>query len=423
MEKSLSRRNFIGRTAAGVATFSIVPRHVLGGPGQTPPSEVRGSAVIGLGRGMGFVKKDGAQPTLAVCELDQRRMERGLERAAPGAKGYKDFRYILDRDDIEQVYIAPPPHWHAVMTIMAAKAGKHVMCEKPLARTIGEGKAVVEAIRSCGCNFRYGAYCTGTPMDLAAKAYHSRLLGWPLTVYQAQELGCPFKVRQWTGLANAPVEPIPDWMLDWDMYCGPSPLRPFQSHRFGGSHRGYWDYDGGGVSDMGGHILNGIVGAIDKGRTSPVEIETDAPPSDEQAVGIWYWGRLKYADGTTLVMDSGCRPNATPASERAVYLEGPKGVLYLEQKGRSRVPRTDPPWLLDALKDYQLPGPIPATNNLQDPVDIVTHAHRAISVVHLLNIAIRMGRTIQFDPVKDEIIGDEQANSLINQPMRAPWHV
>ncbi len=422
MREKLSRRKFLTRASAGVAAASVVPRHVLGGPGNTPPSEVVGTAAIGLGRGMGFVRKDGNRRTLAVCEVDKRRMERGLERAGPDCKGYTDFRYILDRPDIDEVFIAPPPHWHAVMSIMTAKAGKHVMCEKPLARTIGEGRAVVEAIRRYGCRFRYGAYCTGTPMDLAAKAYHSRLLGWPLTVYQADALGCPFKVRQWTGLVNAPTQPIPDW-LDWDMYCGPSPLRPFQPHRHGGSHRGYWDYDGGGVSDMGGHILNGIIGAIDKGNTSPVKIESDAPPSDEQAVGIWYSGKLTYAGGTTLVMDSGCRANATPASERGVYLEGPKGVLYLERGNKGRVARTDPPWLLEALKEYQLPGPIPATNNLRDPVQIVTHAHHTIAVIHLMNISIRMGRSIEFDPAKEEIVGDEQANSLIHQPMRAPWHV
>ncbi len=424
MQKRVSRRSFLGKAAAGAATFSIVPRHVLGGPGYTPPSEVLGTAVIGLGRGMGFVKKDGDRRTLAVCEVDKRRMDKGLQKAGPDCKGYTDFRHILDRADIDEVYIAPPPHWHAVMTIMAAKAGKQIMCEKPLARTIGEGRAVVEAIRSCGCRFQYGAYCTGTPMDLAAKAFHSRLLGWPLTVYQADPLGCPFKVQQWTGLVNAAPEPIPDW-LDWDMYCGPSPLRPFHPHRHGGSHRGYWDYDGGGVSDMGGHILNGIVGAIGKGNTSPVEIETDAPPADEQAVGIWYSGRLKYADGTTLVLDSGCKPNATPASERSVYLEGPEGVLYLDKgHGRARIPRTDPPWLLEALKDVQLPGPIPATNaRHMDSVQIVTHAHHAISVIHLLNISIRVGRRIHFDPVTEQITGDPQANALIHQPMRAPWHV
>ncbi len=423
MSSKLSRRTFLGAAAAGVTAASIVPRHVLGGPGQTPPSEIIGTAVIGLGRGMGFVRKDGNRRTLALCEVDKRRMENGLKRAGPDCKGYTDFREILDRPDIDEVFIAPPPHWHAVMSIMTAKAGKHVMCEKPLARTIGEGRAVVEAIRRYGCRFRYGAYCTGTPMDLAAKAYHSRLLGWPLTVYQAGSLGCPFKVEQWTGLVNAPTEPIPDWLDNWDMYCGPSPLRPFQSHRHGGSHRGYWDYDGGGVSDMGGHILNGIIGAIDKGHTSPVSIESDAPPADEQAVGIWHTAKLTYADGTTLIMDSGCKPNATPASERNVYLEGPNGVLYLDRVGNARVPRTDPPWLLEALKEYQLAERIPATNNLRNPMEIVTHAHHTIAVIHLMNISIRVGRPIKFDPLKEEIIGDEQANALIHQPMRAPWHI
>lgn len=403
------------RTAAGAATFTIVPRHVLGGPGVTPPSEIRGSASIGIGGpGSGKISK---HRTLAVCDVVRGRLDAGLKLAGPQCKGYTDFRHILDRKDIDEVFICTPPHWHAVMTIMAAEAGKTIYCEKPLARTIGEGRAVVEAIRRHGCNFTYGAYSTGTPADLVAKAYHSCLLGWPLTIYQS-EPWCPFKVTGWSGPQHWKVEPVPEG-LDWDMYCGPAPLRPFTPARLGGGHRRWWDYDGGGVSDMGGHIFNSIVGAIDKGRTTPVEIEADAPPADEQVVGIWYTGRIKYADGTTLVLDSGLRPNATPASQKNVYIEGPAGVLYLDKSG----PRTDPPWLLDALAGVQLPGPIPSTHSIPDPVERVIHAHRTISLVHLFNIAIRMGRPIRFDPHREEIVGDDQANALINQPMRAPWHL
>jgi myo-inositol 2-dehydrogenase/D-chiro-inositol 1-dehydrogenase len=410
-----TRREMLVGCAAGWATVTIVPRHVLGGPGFTPPSEIRKTAAIGVGsQGIGKVNRNS---TFAVCDVSRQRLAAAQEKAAPGCMSYTDFRHILDRRDIDEVFISTPPHWHAVMTIMAAQAGKSVWCEKPLARTIGEGRAVVEAIRRHGCSFGYGAYSTGTPADLLAKAYRSRLLGWPLTVYQS-EPWCPFKVQGWTGPQHWRVEAVPEW-LDWDLYCGPSPLRPYTTARFGGGHRGWWDYDGGGVSDMGGHIFNSIVGAIDKGHTSPVEIEADAPPADEQVVGIWYTGRLRYADGTTLVLDSGLRPNATPASQRGVYIEGPAGVLYLERGG----PRTDPPWLLDALQSVQLPGPIPSTQSIQDPVQRVIHAHRTISVVHLFNIAVRMGRPIRFDPDREEIVGDDQANALINQPMRAPWRV
>jgi myo-inositol 2-dehydrogenase/D-chiro-inositol 1-dehydrogenase len=419
MATPTTRRDFVAKASASFAAFNIVPANVLGGQ-HTAPSELMGTATIGTGgRGMGFVKNDERRPTFAVCDIDATRAERARQKAGPLCKAYSDFREILERDDIDQVFIATPPHWHAVMSIMAAKAGKDVMCEKPLARTIGEGRAVVNAIRRYGCDFRYGAYCTGTPAELAAKAYHSGLLGRPLTVYQAGALGCPFKVRQWTGLVDAKPQPIPEH-LDWDMYCCPSPLRPFQPHRHGGSHRGYWDYDGGGVSDMGGHILNCIVGAIGKGHTSPVAIETDAPPADEQAVGIWYTGKLSYADGTTIVLDSSIKPDATPASREGLYLEGPEGKLFLDRDNRAR---TQPAGLLAALNAYELPYSVPATTNLRDPVEIVTHAHHAIAVVHLLNISIRMGRPIQFDPVNEVVVGDEQANALINQPMRAPWHI
>jgi predicted dehydrogenase len=398
---------------------------VFGDETTPPPSEQRGFAVIGLGRGKGFIRPEsGGRRLLALCDVNRQRLDSGLEKAGEGCDGYNDFRYIIDRADIEEIKIATPPHWHAVMTVMGAQAGKQIFCEKPLARTIAEGRAAVNTIKRYGCSFGYGAYATGTPHDLLAKVYRSRLLGWPITVYQAQELGCPFKVGKWTGMVNASPQPVPDW-LHWDLYCGPSPLRPFHSHRYGGSHRGYWDYDGGGVCDMGGHIVNGIVGAIEKGRTSPVEAESDAPPADEEAVGIWHTGRVKYADGTTIVFDSGCRPDATRASRESVYIEGPDGVLYWEAVPgtRARIARTDPPWLMDAIRNVQLPGPVPYTANLYDPVERVTHAHHALNVIHLLNISIRVGRKIRFDPVAEQIIGDEQANALVKQPMRAPWQV
>ncbi len=170
-----TRREMLARCAAWWATITIVPRHVLGGPGFTPPSEIRGSAAIGVGiQGIGKVYKG---KTLAVCDVSKQRLGVALEKAGPDCKGYTDFRYILDRKDIDEVIISTPPHWHAVMTIMAAQAGKSVWCEKPLGRTIGEGRAVVEAIRRHGCSFGYGAGSNGTPADLLAKAYHSRLLG------------------------------------------------------------------------------------------------------------------------------------------------------------------------------------------------------------------------------------------------------
>lgn len=143
-----TRRTFLKTSLASVATISIVPRHVLGGPGNTPPSEILTRAVIGVGgMGSGHVSSINTKAKLlAVCDVDEKHLQAGLKLAGPDAKGYKDFREVLARKDIDIVHIPTPPHWHALISIAAAKAGKDIWCEKPLSRTIGEGEAVVKAI-------------------------------------------------------------------------------------------------------------------------------------------------------------------------------------------------------------------------------------------------------------------------------------
>ncbi len=411
----ITRRRALA-AAAAAAGLAVVSRHVLGGAGQPPPSEVTGDAVIGLGRGGGFVSKD---RTLAVCDVDQKRVANCAERARPGCKGYTDFRHILDRKDITEVKVVTPPHWHTLISILAAQAGKNVFCEKPLTRTIGEGTAFVRAIERYGCAFQYGAHSEGTPSDLVAKAYHSGLLGRPITVHQAEAIGCNFKVAGWTGMVNQVPQPVPP-TFDWEMFVGPAPMKPYHPHRTHGSFRGYWDYDGGGLADMGAHIFNSIIPAIEKDHTAPVEVEADAPPPHDDAVGIWYTVRLKYEDGTTLVLDSGCRrPDPTQAAER-VYIEGPKGRLF--RKGQNEW-ATDPPALLDELKQFGVPRDTGFLRGLPRPVQAVVHAHRITCIMHLANIAIRTGRKIRFDPVKEQVVGDEEANWLVHPPMRAPWHL
>ena len=421
----LTRRGFLGRTATAASVFTIVPRYVLGGPGQTPPSEITGDGVVGLGRGMGFISRGtGRGRTLAVCDVDKQRLARGLAKAGPGAKAYTDFRHILDRKDIDLVKVLTPPHWHCLVSIMAAQAGKDVFCEKPLTRTIAEGRVFVETIERYGCNFRYGAHTEGTPSDVIRRASHSGLLGAPLTVHQAQALGCNFKVDAWRGYVNIRPQPVPEH-LDWDLYVGPSPMKPYHPHRTHGSFRGYWDYDGGGLTDMAPHVLNAVIASIGKEHTSPVEIDTVAPPAHPDAVGLWYTARLVYADGTTLVLDSGCDPSTHPPDSqgRTLLLEGPKGRVYMQRSGRQGGVVSDPPGLMDELRQVQVPRDTSKLSGLPGPLRTVTHAHRVNSIGNLVNISIRAGRKIRFDPVREVVLGDDEADRLVNPPMRAPWHL
>jgi len=428
LKQRMSRRQFVTRAASTVAAFYIVPRHVLGGPGYTAPSEVLTRAVIGTGgMGMGHVavNEKGRPPvTLAVCDVDRNHLNNALEKAGPSCKGYHDFRRVLERKDIDTVHIATPPHWHALIAIAAAQAGKDILGEKPCTRTIGEGRVLADTIRHYGriyqvnthSRFRncyhYGA------SKMLRKLVASGLLGTPLTVRVGCGQGFGWKVKEWSGRHNLAPQAVPG-VLDYDMWLGPAPMKPYHPHRVHTSFRGYWDYDGGGLSDMGQHYLDPVQYFLNKDHTSPVEIEADAPwPPHPDAVGLWGTLRMKYDDGTTLILESG---EWGPPIERGLpYIEGPHGKVYDNY-------RTDPPGLFDKLSSLPDPEPL-----LDFPTAVRTRrpaggnadaAHRSCTLVNLMNIAIRTGRKLHYDPVAERFIGDEQANRLVHQPMRAPWHL
>src|SRR5688500_7899520 len=188
----LTRRTFFKTSIASLATVSIVPRSVLGGQGFTPPSEVLTRAVIGTGgMGTGHVTSiNTACKLLAVCDVDKIRLENCLKTAGPDVKGYRDFREVLERKDIDIVHVPTPPHWHALISIAAAKAGKDIWCEKPLSRTIAEGEAVKAAVAKYQRIFRLNTwfrfdspfYGLGTSVKPIKKLVQAGVFGWPLKI-------------------------------------------------------------------------------------------------------------------------------------------------------------------------------------------------------------------------------------------------
>src|SRR5438874_5925735 len=170
-----TRRRFLKTSIASLTTQTIVPRHVLGGAGFTPPSEVLTRAVIGTGgMSMGHVKSINTDcKLLAVCDVDEPHLQAALKAGGDGVKGYKDFREVLARKDIDIVHIPTPPHWHALISIAAAKAGKDIWCEKPMSRTIAEGEAVKAAMAKYKRIFRLNTWfrfqCGLYAMDVPSK--------------------------------------------------------------------------------------------------------------------------------------------------------------------------------------------------------------------------------------------------------------
>ena len=414
-----TRRRFLAASGAAVSAFTIAPASILGGPNHVAPNDRVGAALIGCGgRGGGtfrdLERKHGLPIVkLAVCDVDRRRLSLSTQIAHKegdtDCEGYTDFRRVLERSDIDVVAIATPPHWHALISIAAMESGKDVLCEKPMTRFIAEGRAVATAARRYGRVFQVGTYGRFRKSGDAGarttrKILTSGLLERTDAVHIVRE---GFKAREWSGLVNVQPRPVPDW-IDWDLYQGPAPLRPFHPHRHGGTHRGYWDYEGGGLGDMGQHYLDPVAWEFGLDATAPVEVEAYAPPAHPEACGVWGWVELKYANGFTLVLES--REWGEPYDRRSPRRVSQKDLSAEQRRKLESLP--DPEPLVgfgEAVRTRRAAGGNPEV------------AHRTATVLHLANIAIRTGRKIRFDPDSERIIGDEEANRLVHPPMRAPW--
>lgn len=418
--RRISRRTFLRSAAA--AGLLIVPRRVLGGAGFTPPSDTLTRAVIGVGgMGLAHLRYPGAV-LRAVCDVDEAHLRRALELAAdPTVKGYRDFREVLARPDIDIVHIVTPPHWHALISIAAAEAGKDIWCEKPMTRTLGEGRSVVRAVRRHGRMFRVNTwfrfegrfYGFGTDVKPVKKLVQSGALGWPLKVTVNAATGFDWKFY-WRGRTNLKPEPVPP-ELDYDFWLGPAPYKPYHPHRVHGTFRGYWDYDGGGLGDMGQHYLDPVQYILDKDGTGPVEVEADCPQQHPDACGTWRRIELRYADGCKIILDGENRDVSAP------FIEGPEGKLFRGFECTIR----DAARLVD-----RLPDPEPQVADFAQAVRLrkkfalnEENGHRSCSLVNLAKIAVQLGRPLRFDPQSERFVGDEEADRLIDQPMRAPWHL
>jgi predicted dehydrogenase len=419
MKELNSRRSFLKKTGAAAFALTVVPRNVLGGQGHTAPSDQLTKGVIGVG-GMGR-SHFGYEGTrlLAICDVDSVHLEQALGIAGPEVKGYHDFRELIVRPDIDIVHIATPPHWHGIMAKMAAEAGKDIWCEKPMTRTIGEGKKLVEAVKANGRMFRLNTwfrfkdqfYGLGTTARQLKKVINSGMLGWPLTFTVSGVTGFDWKFF-WSGEHNLTPQPVPS-NLDYDFWLGPAPYKPYNAERVHSKFRGYWDYDGGGLGDMGQHYLDPVQYLLGKDDTSPVSVEIDAPQQHFDAVGSWRRITYTYADGCRIILDGENR------DKDAAYVEGPGGKIF-------RGFRSD-------IKDFDrliqtLPEPEQQITFFTESVRTrrrfalnEDNGHRSCTLVNMGIVALRLGRNLRFDPVNQMFVNDEGANRMINQSMRGEW--
>ena len=413
-----SRRSFIKNSLGAVAAFTIVPRHVLG-RGYIPPSDQLTKAVIGVG-GMGRNHFEYAGTrVVAICDVDRNHLKEAAAMIPYDVKKFTDYRELLQLSEIDIVHIATPPHWHGIIAADAARAGKDIWCEKPMTKTIGEGKRLKEVVQQHGRIFRLNTwfrftdtfYGMGTTVKPIKKLVESGMLGWPLKVTVSRHTGFDWKFY-WVGKTNLEAMKPPE-ELDYDYWLGPAQYKPYNPHRVHQTFRGYWDYDGGGLGDMGQHYIDPIQYFLGKDDTSPVTVEIDAPQQHPDAVGAWRRIEYTYADGCKIILDGEGKDVNVP------YIEGPKGKLY---------PRfvSDIPNLEKKLAAFPDPEP-----QVTDFIEAVTkrkkfalnesNGYRSCTIINMGKVALQLGRSLKFDPVKQLFIDDEGANRLINPPMRAPY--
>lgn len=426
-----SRRTFLKQSLLTVGAFTIVPRHVLGGTGSVAANDKINHAIIGTGMmGMGhidYVKDDPQGNLIAVCDVDTKHLANALQKAGNGCKGYHDFRDVLARSDVDVVHVVTPPHWHGLMAVAAAEAGKDIWCEKPMTRTIYEGQKVIEAVQRNERMFRINTWFrfkggfaggyhtydgTGAEVRPTRKLVKSGLLGWPLKITISNTTGLNLKLDYWTGRTDLTPQPVPK-NLDYDMWLGPAPVKPYHPHRVHASFRGYWDYDGGGLGDMGQHYLDPAQFILGKDNTSPIAVEVDTQQQHPDAALPWRKVTLRYADGCEIVLDG------EDSDKNAAFIEGSSGKLFKDFK-------SDIPNLKEKLAE--MPDLEPVITDFNESIRTrkkfalnEENGHRSCTLVNMAIVAVRLGRNLRFDPDTQLFVGDDEANRLIRQPMRAPW--
>lgn len=415
--QKLSRRTFLAASAAFAAPM-FIPARAFGA------NERIVTAHIGIGgQGMGnlnaFMGK-GVAPA-AIVDVDSKRLAGALKTVAGKgfkADGYDDYRRVLERKDIDALVVSTPDHWHALPTVHGCQAGKDVYCEKPLTLTIAEGRQMVEAARA---NNRIVQ--TGSQQRSDAKFRKA------CELVRNGKIGKVEKVLVGLAKSNFGGPPVPDSEppaeLNYDMWLGPAPQRPYNTKRVHYNFRFFWDYSGGQMTNWGAHHIDIAHWALGFDHTGPVSTEGTAEFHPEKWFEVSTACRVthKYGNGVEIVV--GQEQKDIPGGTTFI---GEKGTLFVNRG----VLRGTPAELIEqelSSGDESLYVSANHHKNFLDciksrelPICDVEIGHRTATVCHLGNIAIRLGRKIQWDPVNEKVLGgDAEAEALVNRPYRAPW--
>jgi predicted dehydrogenase len=443
MKPNLNRRRFLqtsGLLSLGaVAGPLVLPDRVLSAPGRPGANDRFVVAHIGVG-GMGMThvnnmlrfQKEGKVRIAAVCDADDNQLEPAINAAGPGVIPYRDYRYIIERKDIDAVLIATPDHWHAVQTVHACQSGKHVYVEKPASVTVRDGQAMVAAARSNKVAVQVGAQGR-----TAKGAWHT------CRAIRNGIVGTVRKVTCWHYANPVDDQPVPDREppegLDWDLWLGPLPWRPYNQRYHPANFRWLLESGGGQIRDRGAHQFSTILWCMDADRQTSFTVEaTGRAPTK----GLWDCPidmdviyQFKNPDWTLVWGQPGDKVGQT---EFGNVFWGDKGRLILEWEGGYRPANPEavnfqlPPggkevYRTDEYEDFNLNHKADwfksiREGHLRPAVDIAI-AHHTATLCNLGNLSYILGRKLTWDGDKQQVIGDEAANRMLSKPQRYPYAI
>ena len=446
-----TRRVFLGTAALSAASY----KRVLGANDRIGIGFI-GFGLIGKQHVADFKKMTDVD-LVGLCDVYKPRVEEGLQYIGnPNTKGYSDFRKMYENKDIQGVVVATPDHWHALLTIMACAANKDVYVEKPMTVCVDEGKWMVQAARKFN---RIVVVCTqrrhGKGVAEAKKMVESGALG------KIHSIRFSAYRNIYPGFGKTPVEDPPP-NFDYDMWLGPAPKKPYQAHRGIYHFRWFWDYSGGQMTNLGAHLIDQILWVMNVKAPTLVQsmggrfaLEDDGETPDLQDA-LWQFPgfTLNCAIREANVM------RGDPAARGQLYL-GTKGSMVLSG-GYEVIPemKIDPVNDIPRFLGHPTGGPVYTTTrgtpwieaskggvssdarygtggedtmmmNERDWLDCmrsrkrpfceVEDGHRVATVCNLANVSLRLGRSVRWDPAKEQVVGDKEAAAMCARPYRAPW--
>jgi predicted dehydrogenase len=440
-----SRRQFLKTAAA-----AIVPATLFG---RNAPSNRINLAMIGTGNQgfqdmRAFLQEPDAQ-IVAVCDVnrgsggyrnvdqfcgreparqlvEQTYAERRRAGTFRGCDAYADFRDVLARPDVDAVVIVVPDHWHAIMTIMAAQAGKDIYCEKPLSYTIAEGRAMVTAAKRAGIVVQTGSHqrsnrLTRFGCELVRNGYIGQLKRIETAIGPWNRFG---PTGAWSPM------PVPDG-FDYNMWLGPAPWAPYHKDRCLYTFRFMRDYSGGQVTNLGAHSFDMAQWGNNTEHTGPVEIEdagSEWPTAGLFDVARIVRFRMRYANGVELE----CRTDTESDPDRTVTQCRFIGTEGWVEIGNQRF-ETHPASLKTVVIGPDQVHLGTSTNHMRDfldciktrtePIAPIEVGHRSATVCHLANIAMALRRKLRWDPAAEQFIGDAEANRFLRRANREPWQL